>query len=342
VFLDDASCRRCSERRKVLATIKDVAKEAGVAVETVSRVLNNRGYISDKTRKKVNDAVEKLNYTPNVAARGLSRKDLECIAVIVPHVVHPYFAKMISRIEKQATKHDYRLFLYNSSGDEEKESRIVRICQNSFFTGVLLFSEDITAEMLSGFKIPIIIIERDSVGGAYSIQVDNRQGGEMVATHLIQKGCKNLLIIGTQSSVHMPGDLRDEGFMNVCTRAGVSCAIYHSTHEQYDRMRYYDIIETALSEHPECDGIFTTSDLIAAQVLQVCAQKGLKVPQDIKLVGFDDVSVSWLSTPRLTTVHQPVDEIAELAIDMIARISNGEKVPESTVLPLTLVEREST
>jgi LacI family sucrose operon transcriptional repressor len=107
-------------------------------------------------------------------------------------------------------------------------------------------------------------------------------------------------------------------------------------------MRYYDIIETALSEHPECDGIFTTSDLIAAQVLQVCAQKGLKVPQDIKLVGFDDVSVSWLSTPRLTTVHQPVDEIAELAIDMIARISNGEKVPESTVLPLTLVEREST
>jgi len=323
-------------------TIKDVAKEAGVAVETVSRVLNNRGYISDKTRKKVYDAMEKLDYTPNAFARGLSKKNMNCIAVIVPHVVHPYFAKVISQLEKEATKKNFAVFLYNSSGDEEKENRVLQLCQSSFVSGVLLFSADISKEILSQFKLPIIIVERDAVGGAYSIQCDNLEGGHIAARHLIEKGCKNMIVVGTNNTGDMPGDQRDEGFMAECNTAGLQCSVYRSTTENYNSMEYYDIIETALNEHPDCDGIFATSDLIASQVIQICKRRNISIPGQIKLVGFDDVNLSRLTSPTITTVRQPIHEIAVQAISMFEKINKKEKVPTTTILPVRLIEREST
>ena len=325
-----------------MVTIKDVAKEAGVAVETVSRVMNNRGYISVKTRKKVYDAMERLNYTPNALAQALSKKTLDIITVVVPHIIHPYFAKVLSKLEKECTKNNYKLFVYNSGGDEEKEEHVLRICQNNFVAGVVLFSADISEEILEQFHIPIVLVERDAIGKAYSIQCDNIAGGEAAAEHLISHGCKDMVVIGTMNTTQMPGDTREDGFLRVAVRNHCACAVYRSSPDEYNNMEYYPLIEQVLDEHPDCDGIFCTSDMIAAEVLQVCNRRGISVPDQIKVVGFDDVDLTKRTSPTITTIRQPMDEIVHRAVSIITDVNEGKKVPTNTILPVTLVEREST
>jgi LacI family sucrose operon transcriptional repressor len=325
-----------------MPTIKDVAKEAGVAVETVSRVLNNRGYISEKTRKKVQDAMKTLDYTPNPVAQGLSKKNMDSIAIVVPHIVHPYFAKVISQLEKEATKRNYKVILYNSSGDEKRESRIIQICQNSFISGVVLFSSDISKETLDTFHIPIVLIERNPCGNTFSILCDNEQGGQLAAEHLIEQGCRHMVAIGTLNVDNMPGDSRESIFQSVCAHNGCSCAVYRSTPTEYNSMEYHATIEAALDENPDCDAIFCTSDLIAAQVIQVCNKRGKRIPEDIKLVGFDDVKLSRLTSPTITTIRQPIREIVAQAIDTIIAANAHQEVKQSVIFPVSLVKREST
>lgn len=324
-----------------MATIKDVAERAGVAKETVSRVLNNRGYISEETRDKVYRAMEELHYTPNAFAQGLSKKNMDSIAVVVPHINHPFFAAMISGIEHEARERGYKMFLYHSNGEPEQEGRILQLCQSSFISGVLLFSAEISAEIMARYNIPIILIEREAVSGAYSIQSDNKLGGKLAADYLLQSGRRDLLVIGARNHGHMPGDIRAAEFVRICGEAGVECHTYLSTPGQYQDMEHQELIEQALNEHPGADGIFATSDVIGAQVLQVCHDRRIKVPKQIRIVGFDDVSTARLTYPRLTTIHQPIREMARKAMEAVDAIQAGGTFSPLTILPVTLVKRET-
>jgi len=285
--------------------------------------------------------MKRIGYSPNAFAQGLSKKKMDCIAVIVPHIVHPYFAKMISRLEKEASKRGYKVIIFNSSGDAAKESDELLRYQSSFISGALLFSADISAEALMNFRIPLVLVEREPAGNAVSIQCDNVAGGRLAANHLIKKGCRNLIVISSLNTADMPGDDRENEFVRVCSESGATVKRYSAGSEQYISLDYHDLICRALNENPDCDGIFATSDLIAAQVIQECGRKGLRIPEDIKLVGFDDVELAGLTTPTITTVHQPIREIAEAAIETIEKLNEEKKVPRKIVLPVTLIERDS-
>lgn len=325
-----------------MATIKDLAKEADLAVGTVSRVLNNRGYISARTRDKVYAAMKRIGYSPNSFAQGLSKRKMDCIAVIVPHIVHPYFAAIISMLEKEASRKGYKVILFNSSGDAAKESDELLRYQSSLISGALLFSADISAEALMDLHIPLVLVERAPVGSAVSVQCDNVMGGRLAAEHLIRKGCRDLITMSTLNTADMPGDDRDHEFMRICQENGASVRRYSADTAQYLSLDYHDMISRALDENPDCDGIFATSDVIAAQVIQECMKRNKRIPEDIKLVGFDDVELARLTCPALTTVHQPIQEIAEAAIDAIEKLNEGSRVPDRIVLPVSLKEREST
>lgn len=325
-----------------MATIKDVAKEAGVAVETVSRVMNNRGYISEKTRTKVQNAMKSLGYTPNTFAQGLSKKNMDVVAVIVPGVSHPYFSAIVNHLENEASARGYKVFLYESGGNIKKESQALKICQSSFVSGALLFSSDIPSSFLEKLDIPVALVERNPVGNTISIQCDNPAGGRLAADHLIERGCKRMLVISTANKIDMPGDLRETAFVDRCREAGFSVNAYDAPFDDFITMDYTNFISKALDSVPDCDGIFATSDLIAAQVIQVCSKRGKRIPDDIKLVGFDDVLLASLTTPRLTTVKQPISEIASQAIDAIEALHDGIVTPRSVKLPVSLVIRDST
>ena len=325
-----------------MATIKDVAVKTGLSVTTVSRVLNDRGYISEETRTKVYEAMRELNYQPNEIARSLSKQSSNLIGLIVPHIRHPYFAEVISNIEHQAALNRYKILLFNTQENAEKLREYIDACASSRVAGVILCSGKVPVEDLAALHVPLITFERNPEQGTASVECDNYLGGSLAAEHLIEKGCRYLLSIGGVIDNTMPADTRETGFGDVCRKAGVPYLLGRTSQEQYNELEYYEWIEKMLLEHPEVDGIFAGSDVIAAQVLQVCNRLHRKVPEDMKVVGFDDVSLATLTTPNITTIHQPVYEMAELAVKLLTEARENKSVPRRTILPTTLVVRGTT
>lgn len=324
-----------------MATLKDVARETGLTVTTVSRVLNNRGYISDETRKKVNEAMKKLNYQPNEVARSLTKKSTNTIGVIVPHIRHPYFAELISNLESQSYKQGYKIILCNSQEKREREKEYLEMCSSNRVAGIILCSGTVSVEEFQGSNIPLITIERYLENGTASVECDNRQGGQLAAQYLIDSGCKNLLHFSGVHDNAMPADMRADGFKEICDRNGIAHKEVATSAYQYNHLEYHDFIECVIRENPQVDGIFASSDLIAAQILQVCHKLDIKVQEQLKLVGFDDVNISFLTTPRITTIHQPIKEMAQIAVNMMVDAVNGKVVPRRTMLPVSLVLRET-
>lgn len=325
-----------------MATLKDVARESGLTVGTVSRVLNNRGYISEETRRKVYAVMRELNYQPNEMARSLSKQKSNTIGVIVPHIVHPYFSKLISNLEQAAYELKYKILLFNSKGKEEKEEEYIEMCKSNRVAAVILCSGSFHTEQFRNLDFPLITIERFLDEGIAGIECDNYRGGILAAEHLIERGCRHLLHIGGISGLPMPADKRKQGFEKVCQKYGAQYNEVEPSQAYYDDMHYYPIICQALDQYPETDGIFASSDLIAAQAIQVCAMKGIDVPGSMKIIGFDDVNVAALTTPGITTIRQPVKEMAEAAVAMAVKAAAGNAVPATSMFPVTLVERGST
>ena len=165
-----------------MATLKDVAKETGLTVTTVSHVLNNRGYISEETRKKVYDAMKKLNYHPNEVARSLSKQSTNTIGVIVPHIRHPYYAELISNLESQAYRHQHKILLFNSQEKNEKEYEYLEMCSSNRVAGIILCSGTVGVNEFQGLNVPLITIERFLENGTGAVECDNIQGGRLAAT----------------------------------------------------------------------------------------------------------------------------------------------------------------
>lgn len=325
-----------------MATLKDIAKKAGVTATTVSRVINNRGYVSEGTRKKVYAVMEEMNYQPNELARAFSRQHTNAIGVIVPHITHPFFAKLISNLETSAVAWNYKILLCNSKEQPKKEAEYLNMCVSNRVSGIILCSKYVKAEKFRPLDIPIVNLEREGSVDAITIQCDNYQGGKMAAEHLIQCGCKNLLHFGGVFGKDMPADLRANGFTDVCNEAGVRSIVLQSDGIVYDSMNYRDFIAQGIQENPQVDGIFASSDLIAAQVIQVCTSMGIQIPKQIKLVGFDNVMIASITTPTITTIDLPVKKMAEMSMEYISKSLKGEIVPVSITLPVSLIKREST
>lgn len=325
-----------------MATLKDVAKETGLTVSTVSRILNNRGYISDDARKKVHEAMEKLNYQPNEVARSLSKKTTNTIGVIVPHISHPYFSKVISCLEAAADEKGYKILLFNSKNRDDKQARYVEMCKSNRVAGVILMSGLVSMDNLKSLTVPLITIERNLEWGTASVECDNLSGGRMAAKHLISCGCRKLMHISGVNETAMPADAREAGFIEVCEEHHVAHLEYKTSVKQYNESEYHEFLKNALSDNRDCDGIFASSDMIAAQVIQVARRFGIRIPEDMKLVGFDDTNIAMLTTPTITTIHQPVEEMMHAAVEELLSAAEGMVVPSRTILPVRLVEREST
>lgn len=328
-----------------MATLKDVAEASGLTVGTVSRVLNNRGYISPKTREKVYQVMKELNYQPNETARILAKQKSNIIGIVLPNVEHPYFAKILGCLEREAAKLGYRIMLFVSRNREEQEEKCIDMCKGSRVAGVVLCSGSFETEKFKGLNFPLITLERSMDEGTLGIECDNYQGGVMATELLINKGCHKLMYIGGMSAgndVHMPADDREVAFRNICESTHTDKVVMVTDEQLFDSMEYYEFVRKALTEHPDVDGVFASSDVIGANVLQVCSHLGIKVPEELKIVGFDDVNIAQLTSPGLTSIHQPIEQMAEMAVLTISQIDMGKMMPSKTVFPVTLVERGTT
>lgn len=325
-----------------MATIVDVAKLAGVTPTTVSRVINNRGYISEKTKNKVHEAMEQLGYQPNEIARSLTKQKSNTIGIIVPHISHPYFAKLISNLENEASKKDYKIILCNSKEKAEKEKQYLDMCKSNRVAGIVLCSGNVESNKINTGDIPVVLLEKNFEEGKLGIQCDNYEGGSLATEHLIECGCKKLLHFSGVIDEEVPADNREKAFIDTCSKNSVKYYIKKFDINTYNQMDYYEAIKDTLTEIKEIDGIFASSDLIAAQVIQVCNELNIKIPQDLKLVGFDDVEISKLTTPTITTIHQPIKEMAKLAVELIDAKYTNVEIDKQIIVPVELIVRNST
>ncbi|GFZ31080.1 LacI family transcriptional regulator [Clostridium zeae] len=322
-----------------MATIKDVAEIAGVTVTTVSRVLNDRGYISETTRKKVYDAMKELSYQPNELARSLFRKKSNIIGLIVPDVSHPFFAKLTSYIEAYAYAAGYKILLCNSYQDSVKEKDYVEMLKRNQVDGIIMGSHTLETSDYLTPTLPIVAIDRDFSNNIPFITSDNYAGGLLATNLLLDKGCKKLAHISGPLELNTPANKRYEAFMNAVLERKVQHVVEQTKLDVYES--YKKLAYKIFKEHPDIDGIFASSDMIAAAMMQVSQELGKEVPRDIRIIGYDDVEVASLMTIPLTTIKQPIDEMAQLAIEILLNQMENKKVEIENILPVKLIERKS-
>ncbi|PHO08542.1 LacI family transcriptional regulator [Thermoanaerobacterium thermosaccharolyticum] len=324
-----------------MATIRDVAEKAGVTVTTVSRVLNNRGYISEKTRRKVYEAMKELNYQPNELARSLYRRKSYLIGLLIPSVSHPFFAELTSYIEYYAYQNDYKILLCNSLQDVEKEKGYINMLKRHQVDGIIIGSHTLKTEQYLNVNLPIVAIDRYFSEKIPYVASDNYNGGVLATKLLIQNGCRKIAHISGPLILNTPANNRYKAFMDVVKEHNIENVVVETKLNVFDTDEYKKLIIKLFTDHPDIDGVFASSDLIAATIINAAREIGKEVPKDLKIVGYDDISIAKTIVPPLTTIRQPIEEMAKKTIEIILDQIDGEEVSIENVLPITLVERES-
>ncbi len=295
-----------------MTTQKDVAEKAGVTVTTVSRVINNRGYISDETREKVYQVMDELNYRPNAAARSLSKKRSNILGIILPDVSHPFFSSFLFHFENYAYQRGYKIMLCNSQLQPEKEREYLNLLRAQQVDGIFLASHtlDIAGEVK--VDLPLITFDREIEGIPY-ICSDNYQGGRIAAQHLLKAGSKEFVYIGGNMELALLSNKRYDGFKDQIEEKGLECRIFETDINSFKREAYPKLVEELFDEYPEVDGIFAGSDLIAAAVVKEALKRNINIPEDLKVIGYDGIDYLSLFTPEISSIRQPLKKIAKKA-----------------------------
>lgn len=324
-----------------MVTIKDVANKAGVSVTTVSRVMNNRGPLSETTKRAVHDAMDELGYLPNDVARALGRKRLNIIGLILPNLKHPFFGEMLHEFEYYAHMRDYKLMVFATDYDTEKEKRCIDLMRRNMVDGIIYASYSVGGDFREGICIPSVILENE-FNGIPAILSDNAQGGTMAAKHLIARGCRNLIHIAGRKKPHVEPDSREGAFVAECERSHIPCKVYYTTPDMFVQMEYSEVIGQVFGENPCMDGIFASSDLIGAQCMQTALSFGYRIPEQLKIVGYDDTCISRLTYPPMTTVRQNLKEMVRISMDTLTELIEEKEVPAVQKIPVMFIERRTT
>ncbi|RME81288.1 MAG: LacI family transcriptional regulator [Caldilineae bacterium] len=330
-------------------TIRDVAKRAGVGVGTVSRVLNNHPSVREATRQRVEEAIAALNYKPNPIARQLSMGRSHNIAVIAPFFIRPSFVERLRGVDTVLAEHDYDLVLYNVEDQAKRDELYHVLPRGDFFDGLLILTlgpDDEEAERLQASGIPVVLIDAHHPRFPRVI-IDDVEGGYLATRHLIELGHHRIAYISDilESPFKQVGASarRYEGYRRALAEAGIDFR------PEYYRQDHHGVREAqqmahALLELPEPPtAIFAASDTQAIGVLRAAEEHRLRVPQDLSVIGFDDIEVAEYL--NLTTVHQPLFTSGVEGAELLIRMLNGETFdPETPViqLPLRLINRQTT
>jgi len=328
-----------------VATIRDVAQSAGVSPTTVSHMINQTRHVSVEVTARVRASMLELGYRPNALARSLRRGETGTIGMILPDSSNPYFAEVGHAIESEAFSHGYSLILCNSEGDQDKESFYTRVLMEKQADGIMFISsgvEDSSIRMLLGLHIPLVVIDR--MCGNLAIDVvlsDNYRGGYDAAEYLAGLGHRRIGMITGPTRV-TPSAEREAGFRQALSDRGMEMDDSLIVAGAFSAQTGYHAALMLLNRIQPPTAIFASNDMMALGSLRAAYEHGLRVPEDLSLIGFDDIELASYVVPPLTTMSQPKDKIGRAAVDLLVRrIENPERAPERIVFPSSLVLRSS-
>lgn len=315
--------------------LQDVAAHAGVSVTTVSRVLNNRGYLSDDVRRRVDDAVAALGYRPNEIARSLIGQRSTLVGLIVPTVADPFFGELATHVEGALAESGYKMLLCDCHDTPEREERYLDLLQGNRVDGIISSTHNRDIAGYERADLPIVAIDRRLGEGIPTVHSDNRTGGLLAAEHLISRGSRSPVHI---TATDHPGNARAAAYREVMDRHGLTPRVMAYGYDTpIDRRRA--AIETWLTLNP-ADGVFASDDLTALMALDWARKTGRRVPDDLRIVGYDGAAALRMAVPGLTTVRQPIERMAFRAVDLLrARMADATLTDvEEDPLPVELLQ----
>lgn len=329
-----------------MASIKDVAKQAGVSVATVSRVINNKGRVKEETKEAIERAMEELHYHPNDLARALGKsKQSKIVALFSMSPYHPFFSELIYHIEEALSEKGYKLLLLTSYMDEVKEKKCAELVNSHMIDGLIIGSYPLVEDKFFHLPLPVVTVETALSDEIPFVMSDDYQGGILATRHLAAKGCRNLVLINgcydpLCAQRRMGG--RERGFVEVCRQEKLEYRIYYSEPEMVRNLDYSMLVNRVFYEYPQVDGILANSDLIAAEVVRIGVSQGYRVPERLKVVGFDGTKISRIMNPPLTTVAQDIPGLARRAVDTLIAAIEKRPYQQENMIPVNLVERQTT
>ncbi len=328
-------------------TVQDVARLAGVSVGTVSHVLSNTRYVSPETRERVEWAIAQLGFRPNRVAQALISQRTKTVGMILPDVANPFFSELLRGVEDVLGAADYAVVFGNSDNDSVKERRYISTFRERRVDGMIaVIAADTDAEEMCalGEEVPMVILDRLIPGWTGdSVVGDNRAGMALVVEHLLSLGHRRIALVNGDPRLSSARE-RGEAFKAAMLSRGVQPVAI--TEGLFTLQSGYEQTARLLSMHPRPTAICTGNDLLALGALSAIMDAGLKVPQDLSLVGYDDIAYARLAYPPLTTVRQPARDMgataARLILDRLTGVHGVDRRPVQMVLKTELVVRQST
>ena len=319
--------------------MKDVAQRAGVGVGTVSRVINRVPGVKESTLIKVNQAIKELNYIPDEYARGLKTKSSRTIALILPSVWYPFFSEFAYYVEKRLGKENYKLLLCNSNDNTTEEAKYIKMLkQNKIDAIIAITYSDIEQYIYS--NIPFVSLDRYFDKKVSYVTSDNYEGGKLAARKLLEHGARSLAYVGSHSKYPNGTMLRRAGFRDYLENIGID---YKEIFLQEPVNDFTPYILEMLKVHPKIDGIFCHTDSLLLKLRKILNQYGYRVPEDIQLIGFDGMNLSSDLPLGISTIAQPVEQLANGAVDLVLRkIVDPSLKNEAKMYPVRYVDGNTT
>jgi len=326
--------------------MKDVARLAGVSTSTVSHVINKDRFVSEAITEKVDAAIKSLNYAPSALARSLKLNQTRTIGMLITASTNPFYSELGRGVERSCFERGYSLVLCNTEGDEQRMNRNLETLMQKRVDGLLLLCTEThqpSAEIVQRYpSIPTVMMDWAPFDGDSDIIQDNSLlGGDMATQYLLDKGYTRIACIAGPLD-KTPARLRLEGYQRAMARAGIVVDEGYTVISDFEFGGGLRAMQ-ALLAHPERpQAVFIGNDAMAVGAYQALYQAGLRIPEDVAVVGYDDIELARYMTPPLTTVHQPKDELGELAIDvLIHRMAQPGQAQQRVQLTPELVIRGS-
>ena len=329
-----------------MATMKDIAKLAKVSTSTVSHVINKSRFVSDEIAERVNKAAKELNYAPSALARSLKMKQTKTIGMLVTTSTNPFFGEVVKGVERRCYEKGYNLILCNTEGDSERMKSSIDTLLQKRVDGLMLMCSTLEGEHLDVFErypeLPVVVMDwGPMLFASDKIQDNSHQGGYMATQHLIDNGHTEIGCI-TGPLHRNQASSRYEGFKQAMSEANLKVHADWIVESNFECDGGFDAFQALKSRGRLPSALFVCNDMMAMGVIHAAAQDGLRVPQDLSLIGYDDIHLSKYMTPALTTIHQPKHRLGKAAVDtLLSRLESPEVYPQVVELEPTLIERSS-
>jgi len=326
-------------------TINDIAKISGVSKATVSRVVNGTKPVSDEVRRKVMQAIDETGYKPSSLARSLMTKETKLIGVVIPDVSNPIFSQLVKGMEEVSSEQGYNILLCNSYLNHDKEMEYLEILSDKEVDGIVFLTTKETkahSDFFNEYKKPVVTVDRSFKNiDIPSVSIDDFEASQKAVNYLINLGHKNIGMVRASLDDRAHGLHRFEGYKVALENAGLCIREENVVEGDFSVQSGYDAVSKILSNNTPPTAIFFANDTMAVGGIRCITDSGLRVPDDISVIGFDDIPISEMFIPSLSTIKQPTMTVGRSAMEKLLKLIKNEPIEMHTLFETQLIQRNS-